>query len=104
MKGENAITAFLPMNMKIGGLTEYVKEKAELQCVANVDTDEQEIEQEKLSWDNTDVDINIYYETTTNKIEQENVNTSHVEHLSILSNLVNYVQYERPKEWTCIKH
>ena len=73
----------------------HIYEKADLEGVANVDTIKQEIEQEKLSGGNIDDEVNPYYETITNKVEKENVSTSHMEHWSILSNVVNYVQYDR---------
>ena len=64
IEGENDTITFLSLNMKIGGLIEYVQDKevkcltedqaryiykkVELQGVINVDTIKQEIEQEKL--------------------------------------------------------
>ena len=72
--------------------------KAELKGIVNVGTNKQDIEQEKLSRDNTDDEVNPYYEIITDKVEKANVSTSHMEHWSILSNVVSYVQYERNPE------
>ena len=52
----------------------HIYEKAELQGVPNVDTNKQEIEQEKLSRDN--IDINLNNETTMHRVEKENVSIS----------------------------
>ena len=38
-------------------------------------------------------DINLYHEIITNKVEKDDAITSQMEQLSVLSNMVNYVQY-----------
>ena len=40
-------------------------------------------------------EVNPYHEIITNKIEKENIITMQMEQWSILSNVVNYVQYDR---------
>ena len=63
--------------------------------VCHIDTIKQEIE-DKLGRNNTDDDeVNQYHEIITNKVDKENIITSQVEQWSILSNIVNYVQYGR---------
>ena len=56
----------------------------------------QEIEEDKLGTDNIDGDkVNPYHNILINNINKENVITSQREQWSILSNIVNYVQYDR---------
>ena len=55
--------------------TSHIYEKVELQDVAQVD--------------NTYVAINPHYETIKNKVEKENVSTSHMEHRSMLDSVKN---------------
>ena len=100
------------LNTKIGGPVKYIKEnvaicltndqathiykKVESESIVNVDTIKQEIEAEKLHSDNLDEDkVNPYHEIIMNKVEKENIITSQIEKWSILSNIVNYVQYDR---------
>ena len=110
MKGENDITAFLPMNTKIGGPIRYAKhkkniclttdqarhinKKVESEGIVNVDTMKQEMEGEKLTREK-DNDINLYQKIVVNNIDKKNVKTSHMVYSSIFSNVVNYVQYDR---------
>ena len=101
----------MPLNTKIGGPIKYIKdketicltndqarhiyEKVELEGVVNVDRITQEIE-DKLSKDNKDDDEwNPYHNIIINNIDKENIITSQMEQWSILSNVVNYVQYDR---------
>ena len=58
----------------------------------------QEIEADKLDKNNNNLDkdeVNPYHKILTNKVEKENIITSQMEQWSILSNIVNYVQYDR---------
>ena len=107
----------MPLNTKIGGPVKYAKDKeiicltkeqarhiymkVELEGIVNVDTIKQEIEEDKLGRDNIDDDeVNPYHNILINNIDKENVNTSQMGQWSILSNVVNYVQYDRnPKNF-----
>ena len=102
------------MNTEIGGPVKYIKDKeticltkdqarniyrkVKLEGVVNVDTIKQEIEGDKLSKDNIDDDdyeINPYHKIIVNNIDKDIIITSRMEQWSILSNIVNYVQYDR---------
>ena len=102
---------FLPLNTKIGRPVKYAKDKeamcltkdqtrhinrkVESESVVNIHRIKQEIEDDKLSRDKTDDEINPYQNIVVNNIDKENKNTSQMEHRSLLSNVVNYVQYDR---------
>ena len=74
----------------------HIYKKVESEGVVNVYTIKQEIEEDKLGRNNIDDDkVNPYNEIITNNIEKENIITSQMEQWSILSNIVNYVQYDR---------
>ena len=56
----------------------------------------QEIEEGKLGGDNIDDEkVGPYHNILINSIDKENVITSQMDQWSILSNVVNYVQYDR---------
>ena len=74
----------------------HIYKKVESEGIVNVVTIRQEIEEEKLGRNNIDDDkVNQYHEIITNNIDKENIITSQMEQWSILSNVVNYVQYDR---------
>ena len=102
----------MPINTKIGGPVKYVKDKEtisltydqarlvykkiESEGVVNVDTIKQKIEENKLGRNNIyDDEVNQYHEIITNYIDKENIITSQMEQWSKLSNIVNYIQYDR---------
>ena len=108
----------MPLNTKIGGqvkfnssgndkyLTEeqarYVYKKIESGSIINTDTLWQEIEQEQeLSRkDNTSRDANPYGELIDNNTEKIETVLAQMEHWSILSNVINYTQYDKyPKNY-----
>ena len=110
-------TTFLPLNTNIGGqvncnksknnqyVTEeqaiYVYKKVESGSIINADTLQQEMEQEReLSRiDNTSRDVNPYKELIVNKGEKIEPILTQMEQWSILSNTLNYIQYDRhPKK------
>ena len=111
MKGENGTITFLPLNKKIGRPVKYAKnkeamclakdqdrhiyKKVESESICKVNTIQQETEDDKLNKDNTDDKVNRQHNVIINNIDKDNVNTSQMEHWSILSNAVNYVQYDR---------
>ena len=78
-----------------------IYKKVQSEDIVNIYTIKQEIEADKLGSDSVDEDkINPYHEIITNKVEEENIITSQMEQCSILSNVVDYVQYERhPKHF-----
>ena len=114
IKGENATNTFLPLNMKIGGPVKYAKNKdaicltkdqarhifmkVESEGTVNVDTIEQEIEEDKLSKDNTDEEVNPYQNIIKNSVHKDSTNTSQMEQWFVLSSIGNYVQYDRIPE------
>ena len=75
--------------------------KVELEGVVNVDTIKQEIEEDKLSKDSIDDDeVNPCHNIIVNNFDKKNVIISQMKQWSILSNVVNYVQYNRnPKNF-----
>ena len=106
----------MPLNTKICGQTSYSKNKedkcltsnqakyiynkVELGSIINTDTIKQEMEQDLDRLDDTSGEINPYSEIIVNKAERDNTILSKMEHWSILSNIVNYVQYHRhPKDF-----
>ena len=73
-----------------------IYKKLEPESIVNIDTIKQEIEADKLGSNNIDKDkVNTYHEIITNKTDKENIITSEMELWSILSNIINYVQYDR---------
>ena len=118
MKGKNYPTTFLPLNTKIVGPVTYIKDKeticltkdqtrhiykmVELEGVVNIEIIKQEIEENKLSKNNIDgeEEVNPYNNIIINNIDRENVISSQMEQWLILSNVGNYVQYDRnPKNF-----
>ena len=107
----------MSLNTKIGRLVKFAKDKeticlikdqarhiyknVELEGIINIDTIKQEIEEDKLGRDNIDDDeVNPYHNILINNIDKENIITSQMEQWSILSNIVDYVQYNRnPKNF-----
>ena len=102
--------------MKIGGPVKYAKDKeaicltkeqarhiykkVESESVVKVDTIKQEIEEDKLSRDNIDDEVNLYHNIIINNVYKENANTSQMEQWSILINVVNDLQHDRkPKDF-----
>ena len=69
----------------------------------NINTLKQEIEQdwELSTLDNTSGDVNPYRELIVNNTEKIETVLSQMEQWSILSNVVNYIQYDRhPRNFT----
>ena len=113
MKGRNDPTAFLPLSPKIGGqvinkqtqinqyLTEdqtrYVYKKTESSGIINTDTLHQEIEQERQlnTIDDTSGETNPYKELIVSNAEKIEPLLTQMEQWSILSIILNYIQYDR---------
>ena len=113
MNGRNGITAFLPLDSRIGGQgrdnhptvgqfltrkqTRYIYRKVETGGIINTDMIEQEIEQEKQlnKIDDTSREINPYQELIVNNVEKLEPLMTQMEQWSILSNVINYVQHSR---------
>ena len=75
---------------------QHIYKKVESEGTVNIDTIKQEIEDDKLVSNNIDEDeVNPYHEIITNKVEKENIITMQLEQYSVLSNIVNYVHYDR---------
>ena len=105
-----------PLNTKIAGQVWYIKDKeaiylirdqarhvykkTESGSVINIDTIKQEINQDVDEIDDTNGEINPYHEIVVNKAERDNTIIWQMEQWLILSNVVNYVQYNRhPKNF-----
>ena len=103
------------LNTKIGEPVKYIKDKetiplmddqarhifkkVESESIVNIDTIKQEIE-EKIDRNIHEDKVNPYHEIITNKVEKNNIITLQIEQWSILSNVGNYVQYDRhPKHF-----
>ena len=111
MNSRNGTTLFLPLNSKIGGQgrndrpsvgqfltreqTNYIYKKIETGEMINTDTIEQEMEQEEQlsKIDDTSGEINPYHELIVNNAEKIEPLMTQMEQWSILSNVLNYVQY-----------
>ena len=71
-----------------------------LHQIINVDTIKQEIDQDVQRLDYTSCEINPYCKIIVNKAKRDTTILSQMEQWLILSNVVNYVQYERhPKNF-----
>ena len=113
MNARNGNTAFLPLYSRIGGQgrdnhptvgqfltreqTRYIYRKVETEEIMITDTIEKEIEQGRQlnKIDNTSREINQYQELIVNNTEKIERLMTHIEQWSILSNVLNYVQYNR---------
>ena len=109
----NGTTAFLPLDSNIGGQKEYnsscigqfltreqanyVYKMTELGEVIDVDTMQQETEQEEQlnKIDNMSGETNPYKKLTVNNAEKIEPLMTQMEHWSILSNILNYMQLDR---------
>ena len=106
----------MPLNTKLGGQTRYSKDKeaiclrdnqarhvykkVESGSIINIDIIKQELDQDIDKIDDTNGQINPYHDIIVNKAERDNTIISQMEDWSILSNVVNYVQYNRhPKNF-----
>ena len=113
MNGRDGTTTFLPHDSKIGGqvnnsrlsvgqyLTReqasYVYKKVEMGEMINVSTIEQEMEQEEQlsKIDDTSGETNPYRLLIVNNAEKIEPLMTQMEQWSILSNVLNYIQYDR---------
>ena len=103
----------MPLNTKIGEPARNIKDReaicltndqarhiykmAESESIVNIETIKQVIEADKLDNDNNreEDEINPYYEIITKKVEKDNTVILQMEQWSNLSNVLNYVQYNR---------
>ena len=119
MKHRDDTTAFLPLGIKIGGQingynrpmvglyltreqTNYVYRKTESGEIINTDTLCQELEYEKqlTRIDDNSGEVNPYKELIVNNAEVDEILCMPMEQWSILSNRINYIQYDRfPKSY-----
>ena len=118
MNSRNGPTTFLPLSSKIGGhvnnnrhsigqfLTReqacYIYKKTESGEVINMETIQQEFEQERQlnKIDDTNGETNPYKELIVNNAEKIEPLMTQMEQWSILSNVLNYIQYDKcPKNY-----
>ena len=108
-----APTAFLPLSPRIGGLTDnnklrigqyltrkqenFIYKKTESGEMINTETLQQELEHEKQldRIDDTNRDANPFKEMIVNNAEKIEPLLTQMEQWSILSNTLNYIQYDR---------
>ena len=107
----------MPLKSNLGGPVRYVKDrenicltmdqaryiykKVEQDSIVNIEMIKQEIEDDRLDKDNdNEGEENPYQNIIINDFDRNNVIASQMEQLSILSNIVNYVQYDRnPRDY-----
>ena len=79
------------------GQAKHIYKKVESGNVINIGTVKKEMDQDQdLSrLDDTSDDINPYQELIVNNVEKVDTILSQMEQWSILSNIVNYIQYDR---------
>ena len=118
MKGKNDPTTFLPLKPKIGGQVRHAKDKenmclipeqanciyknVEQECIVTIGTIKQEIGDDKLEKDSSDnkEEVNPCRNIVINEFDRDNIIASQMEQRLILSNVVNYVQYDwNPREF-----
>ena len=113
MNSRNGPIAFLPLNFKIGGQVDnnrpsigqyltrepaiYVYKKTESGEVINTETIQQELEQERQlnKIHDTSGETNPYKELIANNTEKLESLMTQMEQWSILSNVLNYIQYDK---------
>ena len=112
MNGRDDTTSFLLLDSRIGAQNEkgptvgqyltrdqtrYIYREVEMGEVINTDTIQQEIEQEKQlsKIDDMNGEINPYREIIVNNAERTEPLMTQMEQWSILSNILNYVQYSK---------
>ena len=118
MKGRNGPTTFLPLSPKIGGLindnkhsigqyltreqANFVYKKTESDEIINTETLQQELEHERHlhKIDDMSGDTNPYKEMIVNNAEKIDPLLAQMVQWSILSNMLNYIQYDKhPKNF-----
>ena len=118
MNGRDGTTTFLPLNTKIGGQvndnrpsigqfltrqqTRYIYKKTESGKIINTETIQEELEQERQldRIDDMDGETNPYKELIVNNAEKVEPLMTQMEQWSIISNVLNYIQYDRyPKSY-----
>ena len=118
MNGRNGHTTFLPLNSKIGEQvnnnrpsigqylmgeqTRYIYRKTESCEIINTETIQQELEQGRQldRIDDTNGETNPYKELIVNNAEKLEPLMTQMEQWSILSNVLNYIQYDKhPKNY-----
>ena len=113
MEGRNDATVFLPLSPKIGGLMNndepsigqyltrematFVYMKTDSGEMINTETLQQESEHKRQlnKIDDTNGDTNPYKEMIVNNAEKIEPLLTQMEQWSILSNMLNYIQYDR---------
>ena len=113
MNGRDSTTAFFPLNTKIGGQvnnnrpsvgqfltreqTKYIYKKTESGEIINTETIQQELEQERQldRIDDMNGETNPYKELIVNNAEKVEPLMTQMEQWSILSNILNYIQYPK---------
>ena len=71
-----------------------IYKRVESEGIINVNTVKQELKEDKSDRNIVEDKINPYHEIIAIKIEKENIIMIQMEQWSILSNIVNYVQYD----------
>ena len=111
IEGKNGPTTFWPLNANISGQTkpvnnkktkyltedpaQHIYKKVESGSIINIDTIKQEMDQDLYRFNDTDGEINPYCKIIVNKAKRDDTILSQIEQWWILSNVVNYIQYDR---------
>ena len=117
MKGKNDPTTVLPLKSNLGGPVQYVKDrenicltlgqaryiykKVEQDSLVNVEMIKQEIKDDRLDKDIKNKEEEYpYWNIIINEFDRNNIITLQMEQCSMLSNVINYVQYGRnPRDY-----
>ena len=70
-------------------------QRGEKGSVIKIETIRWEMDQEVDVIDDTNGEINPYHDVIVNKAERDDIILSQMEEWSILSNMINYLQYDR---------
>ena len=75
----------------------YIYKKVEQESIDNIETTKQKLEDDRLDKDYIDneEEVNPYKNIIINEFDEEDIIATQMEQWLILSNIVNYVQYNR---------
>ena len=81
----------------------HINKRIESEGVVDVETIKQEIDQHVNKIDDTNSEINPCHKIIVNEAERDDAIISQMEQWSILSNVVNYIQYNRHPKTSIIE-
>ena len=95
ISGQSKPTKDKETNCLIQGQAKHIYKKVESGSIINSDTIKQEMEHDLNRLDNTSSDITSYHDIIVKNTKRHDTILSQMEQWSILSNIVNYIQYDR---------